>query len=191
MSSSLILTHRDFQPESWKDGINNLTISSDSGATQNGEWDIIWVHTSFPEWASVTEESAKLATVISLTNELSLAEMQTALSSGAKAYLESMATPETLKQVATSVKMGALWIPPSLLGGMMNTLSRALPPKAENLDKLTPREQEVARVAIKGLSNKEIARELNITERTVKEHMSSIFAKLEIRDRMQLMLELS
>ena len=187
----MILARRNFHPESWKDGISNPTVSSDLNAINNGQWDIIWVQTDIPDWTAAVEMAAKRTNVISLTNELSLPEMQAALSSGARGYLESMATPDALKQAATSVKMGALWIPPVLLGGMMNTLSKALPPKNSNLDKLTPREQEVALVAIKGLSNKEIARKLNITERTVKEHMSSIFSKMEIRDRMQLMLALN
>lgn len=53
---------------------------------------------------------------------------------------------------------------------------------------LTPREREIARLVGNGASNKVIARELNITDRTVKAHLSAIFQKLGVRDRLQLAL---
>ncbi|WP_462166949.1 response regulator transcription factor [Pseudoalteromonas sp. GB43] len=56
------------------------------------------------------------------------------------------------------------------------------------LSSLTKREKQVVDEVIKGATNKQVAQVLNITERTVKEHMSSIFHKLKVRDRMQLML---
>jgi DNA-binding NarL/FixJ family response regulator len=59
------------------------------------------------------------------------------------------------------------------------------------LEKLTKREQEVATEASKGLSNKEIARILSITERTVKAHLASIFERLGAKDRLQLALMLN
>jgi two-component system nitrate/nitrite response regulator NarL len=51
---------------------------------------------------------------------------------------------------------------------------------------LTQRELEVARTVVSGASNKEIARQLGITERTVKSHVGAIFEKLQVRDRLQL-----
>lgn len=59
------------------------------------------------------------------------------------------------------------------------------------LDKLTKREQEIARLVTTGANNKNIARQLSISERTVKAHLSSIFLKLHIRDRLQLVVCLS
>lgn len=53
---------------------------------------------------------------------------------------------------------------------------------------LTVREQEVAMAVAKGASNKEIARQLDITERTVKAHVGAILDKLKVRDRLQLSL---
>ncbi len=57
-----------------------------------------------------------------------------------------------------------------------------------DLSILTEREKEVTQAVITGASNKEIARQLDITERTVKAHLSAIFQKLDVRDRMHLML---
>jgi DNA-binding NarL/FixJ family response regulator len=56
------------------------------------------------------------------------------------------------------------------------------------LASLTTREQEVCQLVARGYSNKVIANRLGITERTVKEHLSHSFAKLNVKDRMQIML---
>jgi DNA-binding NarL/FixJ family response regulator len=58
----------------------------------------------------------------------------------------------------------------------------------DRLSMLTGREQEVSRAVAKGSSNKEIARQLGITERTVKAHIGSVFQKLNVRDRLHLAL---
>jgi RNA polymerase sigma factor (sigma-70 family) len=58
------------------------------------------------------------------------------------------------------------------------------------LASLTERERGVAEAVASGLSNKEVARRLGITERTVKAHLSSAFRKLGVRDRMQLVVRL-
>lgn len=65
----------------------------------------------------------------------------------------------------------------------------ALPGKATPLvDDLTPREREVLTLLAKGRSNKEIARALSISEKTVKNHINNIFAKLHCNDRTQAVL---
>ena len=57
-----------------------------------------------------------------------------------------------------------------------------------HLDALSPREQEIARLVAAGANNKRIAAQLDITERTVKAHLSAIFRKLEVPDRLRLAL---
>jgi len=59
------------------------------------------------------------------------------------------------------------------------------------LEQLTSREREVAVEVAKGLSNKEVAKLLNITERTVKAHLASTFERLGAKDRLQLALMLN
>ncbi len=58
-------------------------------------------------------------------------------------------------------------------------------------ERLTVREKEIARLLARGGSNKEIARKLEITERTVKAHVSSILEKLGVRDRLQVALRIN
>ena len=56
------------------------------------------------------------------------------------------------------------------------------------LELLTKRERQVVDIVVTGATNKQAAESLSITERTIKEHMGSIFNKLKVRDRIQLML---
>jgi DNA-binding NarL/FixJ family response regulator len=63
-------------------------------------------------------------------------------------------------------------------------------PQAD-LSLLTSREKAVAELVAAGKSNKEVARDLDITERTVKAHLGSAFEKLQVRDRLQLVLMFS
>ncbi|MBT3045713.1 MAG: response regulator transcription factor [gamma proteobacterium symbiont of Ctena orbiculata] len=92
--------------------------------------------------------------------------------------------------------MGEVWVGRSLLFKLMNRLSSMASPQAEergmqggsadSLAKLTEREREIAQHVGAGDSNKVIARKLDITERTVKAHLSSIFRKTNTKDRLQL-----
>ena len=68
----------------------------------------------------------------------------------------------------------------------MRRQADAAAPEPELLTRLSIREREVALAAANGASNKEIARELKITERTVKVHLGAVFAKLDVRDRLHL-----
>ncbi|MDD2686812.1 MAG: response regulator transcription factor [Gallionella sp.] len=113
------------------------------------------------------------------------------LSAGASAYINTHATPEALRQVAEVVGQGGLWIGASLMQRLLRSsvaLVATQPTTKNKLHVLTGREREVAEAVARGDSNKEIAKQLNITERTVKAHTASLFEKLGVRDRLQLAL---
>lgn len=117
------------------------------------------------------------------------------LKRGAAGYCHAYMPAQVLAEVKAVVEHGGLWLGPELLQRLI-TVSTTLvgsQPKhiAELTAKLTPREKEVALDAAKGLSNKQIARNLNITERTVKAHLKHIFERLHVKDRLQLALLLS
>ena len=83
---------------------------------------------------------------------------------------------------------------PELVKRLMGLSLRVVPtpaPERPELDSLTARELMVARLVAQGESNREIAEALEITERTVKAHLTAIFEKLQVRDRVQLALAMN
>ncbi len=115
-------------------------------------------------------------------------------SAAARGYCNTHAAPVFLRQVAEVVAQGGLWIGETLMNRMVEAVARigANSPSLSRdnswTETLTPREQEVARAIAEGASNKEIARGLGITERTVKLHVGAVLEKLGVRDRLQIAL---
>jgi two-component system, NarL family, nitrate/nitrite response regulator NarL len=131
------------------------------------------------------------ARVIALADVPSDEQALELMDKGAVAYCHSHAGAPMLQQVATVVANQGLWVGPNLLRRLIRSSLSALPPgsgEAASLDALSAREREVAHAVGRGASNKEIARELLITERTVKAHLSAIFMKMGVRDRLHLAL---
>lgn len=91
---------------------------------------------------------------------------------------------DTLKNAITLVEEGETYIEPSLTTDINSNLVKREVVK-EKLEELTVREVEVLKMLSKGLLNKEIAATLNISERTVKNHVSNIFKKINVSDRTQ------
>ena len=119
-----------------------------------------------------------------------------ALAHGAAGYCNSHASVEVLHQVAQVVEHGGLWVGQQLLDQMVKALAKlSSTPETPTAPALRPllseREWEVAMLVAKGESNKEIARHLDISERTVKAHLGAIFDKTKCRDRLQLSLKIN
>jgi two-component system nitrate/nitrite response regulator NarL len=117
-------------------------------------------------------------------------EALAAFSTAARAYCNTHAGAEVLQKVAAVVTQGGVWIGEPLMQRLLAAPQHLPVPTATEdwTDVLTEREQEVARTIVAGASNKEIARQLGITERTVKAHVGAILGKLQVRDRLQLAL---
>jgi DNA-binding NarL/FixJ family response regulator len=111
---------------------------------------------------------------------------------GARGYCNTHSVPVLLRRVEKVVVQGGLWIGEALMQRLLRGASHFQPPSlsgpASWETTLTEREREVARAVATGASNKEVARQLGITERTVKAHVGAIFDKLGVRDRLQLSL---
>lgn len=135
--------------------------------------------------------------VVLLSDEPDEAQVLQALALGAAGCCNSRSAPAVLRQVAVVVSNGGLWVGQSLLRQLVGATSRRLgqlPGNAENddwVELLSEREVQVARLVANGASNKEIADRLAITERTVKAHLTAIFEKLGLRDRLQLSLRVN
>lgn len=129
--------------------------------------------------------------LVILADEPSEDDALAALEAGAAGYCNGHAAPEVLKQVATVVENGGLWVGQRLMQRLLAGTARLVPSPMAALDwaaSLTERERQVAQAVAQGASNKEIARQLDITERTVKAHVGAILEKLGARDRLQLSL---
>jgi DNA-binding NarL/FixJ family response regulator len=102
------------------------------------------------------------------------------------------------QRVISAVLRGEVWIRRSLTARLLEQLSQRMlvatvnkRPTNDMLDDLTKREREIANLVADGESNKIIARKLDITERTVKAHLTEVFRKLGVTDRLKLAVLIS
>lgn len=94
--------------------------------------------------------------------------------------------PQTLLDALQSAARGQVWLERTLLTEMLAESShrrRVMCAEQDRIDQLTPREREIIRVASTGLTNRQIADKLAISETTVRHHLGSIFAKLRVSSR--------
>lgn len=154
---------------------------------------MVWIYlhsdSSLEDIAAISNLGNK---IIALTARESTQEARRALEQGASGYLHYLAVPELFVQVANVVSADGLWLGQGLMRQLISATAKQLPPSADvDLSLLTSRERLVAEAIAAGKTNKEAARDLLITERTVKAHLGSVFEKLGVRDRLQLVLLLS
>jgi len=109
-----------------------------------------------------------------------------ALRAGASGFLLKDAPPEQLIAAIHTLAAGEALIAPAITKRLIEQFARAAPrsaPSAAALEELTPRELEVLVLIARGLSNREIASVLVLSEATVKTHVKRVLAKLGVRDR--------
>lgn len=112
-----------------------------------------------------------------------------ALEAGASGFLLKDVTPELLLASIRLVATGEALLAPSITRRMILRHVRPVPhPDRGRVDSLSSRELEVVRQVATGLSNAEIASELHLSPATVKTHVARILAKLDLRDRVQLVV---
>jgi len=107
-----------------------------------------------------------------------------AMQAGAAGYMLKDVLRDDLVSAIQRVARGEPVLHPEAQRKLIQHLSRPAPPQPD-LNALTDREREVLSLIAKGLSNKQIARQLHITEGTVKGHVSNILSKLHLEDRTQ------
>jgi DNA-binding NarL/FixJ family response regulator len=109
-----------------------------------------------------------------------------ALEAGAAGFVLKEASAEQLIDATRTVASGGAWLDPAVLPRVLAAYRATVLPRlrqAAKADLLTDRELEVLRRMATGATNAEIARQLYVSEATVKTHVGSIFAKLAVRDR--------
>lgn len=175
------------------------TLAADKARTN--EPIVFWLHMNADRqtWLTNTilliQQQYQQAKIVVLANTPNQAEALYAMSLGAVAYTHAYSPANTLIEIKTVISHGGVWMGQEMLKRLIEVSSVLAGNQekqvSQHLDLLTSREKEVATEAAKGLSNKEIARILGITERTVKAHLSAAFERLGAKDRLHLALMLN
>jgi len=114
-------------------------------------------------------------------------DVTTALRAGARAYVLKGVAARELIRIVRAVAAGDVYVTPSLATSLLYDLSGGAPGRGapDPLDELTERERQILEHVAEGDSNKEVAALLQISEKTVKHHMTNILQKLQARNRVE------
>jgi DNA-binding NarL/FixJ family response regulator len=126
--------------------------------------------------------------VVILTGEVTDEEMLEGFRLGIKGLLLKELAPKLIVACVRRVASGGQWLETQASGRAIETLLRRETMSRQVSSKLTPREIELVRLASGGMRNKEIAERLDIGEGTVKAHLHNVYRKLEIQNRVDLVL---
>ncbi len=142
---------------------------------------------------SEIQKGAKLPLpAIALTVIPTFPEALVLLQRGVRGYGNRQMRQENLGQAVKSVKAGQIWLPPSIITQLVDTVGpvNSVSLNDNLLSTLSKREQEVAHYVAEGMSNKEIADKMFVSLRTIKAHLTSIYEKTGLRNRLELGLSM-
>jgi DNA-binding NarL/FixJ family response regulator len=137
----------------------------------------------------ILRERAPEVRIVLLTGELTGTLAAQAFESGVRGLVLKSSLSESISFALLAVFAGAYWADGHRtrdLGEVLRKYSRPPQTDAARAHKLTRRELDVISLIVKGLSNREIARDLKLSEETVKRHLSNVFEKLDISTRLEL-----
>jgi two-component system, NarL family, nitrate/nitrite response regulator NarL len=136
--------------------------------------------------------SCKKTRTILVTGSLERTDVLTALQDGARGIVMKDSAPDLLFKSIHAVMRGQYWIAHEAVSDLVAALRESRPVSASQPSpqrfKLTPRELEIVRAVVSGQSNKDIASRLGVAEPTVKHHLTSVFDKLGVSNRLELAL---
>ncbi len=156
--------------------------------------DLAMTEGSAPDFLSDLVTSARQARVLLLTTVQDPAKHRRAVCQGAMGIVHKGKAPEVLIKAIQRVHAGEAWLDRSMTAGLINEMRRTgepsskVDPEAAKIAELTAREREIIARVGAGLKNKQIAQRLFISEPTVRHHMTSVFSKLGVTDRFELII---
>lgn len=144
-----------------------------------------------PAWISAATQKGVIIGIA--TNYPKVEGLLSYTQMGVRAYFNSFMAAPHYTQLLRLLENGQSWYPPALLSEAFELARSAIPttPKIDLLEGLTKREREVALAVSGGMSNKLVASSCNMAERTVKAHLTQIFKKLKVKDRVALAIYLN
>lgn len=177
-------------------GASNVAVRSEPKGLNNTDngCDIVIFdlkHSALPQGESLT------IPVIVLTSVPSFKEGFTLLQRGVRGYGNRHMRSSNLQQAVDNVAAGQIWLPPDFVSQLINVVGNSDTTQVDNdkkeslLGSLSKREKEVALLVAKGMSNQEVADRMFVSLRTVKAHLSAIYEKTGVRNRLELGLALS
>lgn len=159
--------------------------------------DIVLLDLSLPEVSgievlSVIKQKNPNTKALLITNDRDEQVIIKAIRAGAKGYLSKNTSVSDLIKAIQVVYQNEFWVQRKLvtqfINGDFTTDAGGEDFHQNKLAALTPREQDVLRSLVKGASNKEIAKELFISEKTVKSHLNQVFKKMNVSRRLEAIL---
>jgi DNA-binding NarL/FixJ family response regulator len=130
--------------------------------------------------------------VLVLTGVQSPSSHRTAIRRGAMGIVLKQQAADLLLKAINKVYSGEVWIDRSMMGSVLSDMRTEAHEEADvegpKISSLTPREREVIALVSEGLKNKQIGERLFISETTVTHHLSSIYSKLGVSDRLELVI---
>ncbi len=137
-------------------------------------------------------EVAKNARVLVLTGVPDVNLHRRTVRLGAMGVVLKESAAEVLLKAIDRVHRGEVWLDRSMMANVLNEMTqgdeKAIDPEEAKIAALTDRERQVVTLIAEGLKNKQIAERLFISETTVTHHLSSIFSKLGVSDRLELVI---
>ena len=133
-------------------------------------------------------EAYPVVKIVMLTVSEQDEDVHAALKAGARGYVLKGVGGAELVQLVREVAKGESYVSPSLAARLLKEAGTGGPGSAApsgRLDSLTEREREILLQVADGMSNKEVARALDLQEKTVKHYMTSILRKLQVRNRVE------
>ena len=146
--------------------------------------DILMPHVDGIEAITHIKAEMPRVEVIALTSVLQDGSVSDAIQAGAIGYLIKDTRGDQLVQAIRDAAEGRVHLSPEAATNLAKDLRQP-----EGMKALTERETSVLKLVAEGLANKEIARRLSISEKTVKAHLNNVFAKLDVHSRTQAALE--
>lgn len=129
--------------------------------------------------------AAPVVRIVMLTVSEDEEDVAAALRAGARAYILKGIAARELIGILRTVAAGEVYVTPSLAASLLVEMTGPGRPAADPLELLTDRERQILERVATGESNKEVAYELGLSEKTVKHHMTNILQKLQARNRVE------
>ncbi len=147
--------------------------------------DVVLLDWNSSDFESISQSQQFISATIILLNELEDIDFKAILNAGVKGILPQTSTESEIIAAVKAVASGLVVLHPEIINNLQLQTPTNLQPQIDIkfIQTLTPREIEILQMLTPGLSNKAIAKQLNISDHTVKFHVSSIFQKLNVSTR--------